>query len=97
MPQVTQAPTWEFNERIIRNSIGNKISRKMPTRFLSLIEREISETKTFWNCSEIAYIPTQKQVIQQENKERYFYCIFIPDIIPNNIFVKFPVFPYKLL
>lgn len=41
-------------------------------------ERDISETKTLWNSSEI---PTHTQVILQENKVTHFNCIFIPDTV----------------
>ena len=57
-------------------------------------QRKISEIKTRWNGSEIALIPKQTQVIQQGNKVRHFNRIFIPDTVPNNMFVKFP---YKSL
>ena len=58
------------------SNILNGISQK---------QREIIETKTHWNSSEICLIPKQTQVIQQGNKfkVRHFYRIFIPDTVPN--------------
>ena len=42
---------------------------------ISQKQREIIETKTRWNGSEIALIPKQTQVIQQGNNVRQQYTV----------------------